>query len=41
MKTAKKQDREGIIQTVITSRQQLPKFKTMKDFQVNWRFGGA
>ena len=41
MKAAKKEDREGIIQTVISSRQDLPKFETKKDFKVKWRFHGV
>ena len=38
-KACKKTDREGIIQSVISSRFQLPKFDTKKEFTVKWNFG--
>ena len=37
-KAAKKEDREGIIQTVITSRAELPKFETKKQFKMKLKF---
>ena len=40
-KSTKKKEREGIIQTVISSRKKLPKFETKKQFSVKWSFQSA
>ena len=40
-KSTKKKEREGIIQTVISSRKELPKFETKKQFSVKWSFQSA
>ena len=40
-KSAKKEEREGIIQTVIASRSKMPKLETKKQFRVKWNLHRA
>ena len=40
-KVARKEDRDGMIHAVISSRAELPTFETKKDFKMKWKFHGA